>query len=498
MIGLHKEGVFNKNSNNYNKGIFLNYPIKEFIKLNYNKRIDINENEMLLKEFNKKYNLNIKDTKINKLELSLKILGDEGLKYLCKIEFKELKELNLSANNITDIKSLEKAKFEKLEKLNLSYNNISNIDILEKLNFKELKELDLSSNNISDIKVLEKVNFKQLKILNLSLNKVLDNKILNKLNFKELKNLILDENIINNSNHRYQTPKKRKNERFKFIKTQFRTVNSRKNSSSFKPIYKKSIFNNKIDIKKIGKIKENQNKNPIIYIKNIQNNIHNNINKLSPIIEEKYHNELFYNSSLNNINYISHKKIYNKTIEQNNNIDQRNGGIVNINFELMNLKKKKTINNKGNLNSKRRLNKFEKTKEIDKNKNKNISLIKLQNSASSQIQAVWRGYSTRIIMKLYNHLDEFIYHISKVQINTFICNFHFFMNQLFSIYHESFVNCNIEGNEEIENKEFIHKNNIIINDKRLITEIKKLESEVHKFDKNIIYKCTHKFNKSKK
>ena len=33
LIGIHKEG---KNKNNYNIGTFLNYPIKEFIKQNYN------------------------------------------------------------------------------------------------------------------------------------------------------------------------------------------------------------------------------------------------------------------------------------------------------------------------------------------------------------------------------------------------------------------------------------------------------------------------------
>ena len=36
---------------------------------------------------------------------------------------------------------------------------ISDINVLEKVNFKELKELYLSKNNVSDIKVLEKVKF---------------------------------------------------------------------------------------------------------------------------------------------------------------------------------------------------------------------------------------------------------------------------------------------------------------------------------------------------
>ena len=86
IIGIHKEGT-----KQYNKGTFLNYPIKEFIKLNTNN----NNNEILLKEFNNKYHTNIKDTKINKLDLSWKNLGNEGLNDLCKIEFKELKELYL-------------------------------------------------------------------------------------------------------------------------------------------------------------------------------------------------------------------------------------------------------------------------------------------------------------------------------------------------------------------------------------------------------------------
>ena len=87
--------------------------------------------------------------------------------------FKELKELYLSNNNISDIKVFEKVKFEKLEILNLSSNfKISDINILENVNFNELKELDLSSNNISDIKILEKIKFEKLELLDLKINKI--------------------------------------------------------------------------------------------------------------------------------------------------------------------------------------------------------------------------------------------------------------------------------------------------------------------------------------
>ena len=125
LIGIHKES----NNKKYNRGLFLNYPIKEYLQINNNK----------LEEFNKKYNLNIQlDT--NKIDLSWTKIGNEGLKDLCQIEFKELKELYLNNNNISDIKVLENVKFEKLEILNLNWNKISDINILEKVKFKELKE----------------------------------------------------------------------------------------------------------------------------------------------------------------------------------------------------------------------------------------------------------------------------------------------------------------------------------------------------------------------
>ena len=78
IIGIHKEGT-----TKYNVGTFLNYPIEEFIE---------KYNEELLKDFKNKYKLIIKDSKINKLDLYWKHLGNEGLKDLNKIEFKELKK----------------------------------------------------------------------------------------------------------------------------------------------------------------------------------------------------------------------------------------------------------------------------------------------------------------------------------------------------------------------------------------------------------------------
>ena len=102
-----------------------------------------------LNELNKKYGVNIKDIDVEKICLTKMDLNNEFLEKLCKIDFEELKELDLSNNyNITDIKILENAKFDKLEILKFRSNNISDINVLEKVNFKKLIILDLSSNNL--------------------------------------------------------------------------------------------------------------------------------------------------------------------------------------------------------------------------------------------------------------------------------------------------------------------------------------------------------------
>ena len=215
---------------NINIGTFLNYPIKEFIKINYslkgkenlNNKIIKVTNEVLLETFKNKYGLDIKDNNIDKLNLINKNIENDGLNELSKIEFKMLKELylnnnrisdiniigkmnlinliilNLENNKISDINIFEKVKSEKLEILNFRCNKIANINILAKVNFKELKYLNFFNNLISDIKVFEKVKFEKLEYLNLGGNNISDINILEKVNFKKLKILYLHINNISN------------------------------------------------------------------------------------------------------------------------------------------------------------------------------------------------------------------------------------------------------------------------------------------------------------
>ena len=185
IIGIHKEGSSNKQ---YNIGLFINEPIKEFIELY--------KNQLLIQKFNQRFNVNVRDNEISELDLINKNIGDEGLKNLCKINFNKLEILNLSGNNISDINILKIAKFKGLKELNLNNNKISDMKVLENIQFHKLEKLYLGNNEISDINKLEKVNFKELKELYLNNNNISDIKILEKLNFEKLETLSLDNNKI--------------------------------------------------------------------------------------------------------------------------------------------------------------------------------------------------------------------------------------------------------------------------------------------------------------
>ena len=144
VIGIHKEATIN----NYNKGLFLNYPIKEFINKYKNNNIIKELNEIF--QFNKENQLTLEDFNNLELNLRLKDLGNKGIENLYNFDIPNLKELNLSSNQISDIKVLEKVKFKNLKELDLSWNQISDIKVLEKVKFENLEKLGLSDNQIDE------------------------------------------------------------------------------------------------------------------------------------------------------------------------------------------------------------------------------------------------------------------------------------------------------------------------------------------------------------
>ena len=124
LIGIHKGGYNNK----HNKGLFLNYPIKDFIEL-YSK----NNNELLLKEYNSKYNLNlnIQDFEMNKwknLDMNklLKLIKDNfyQMNFDNKIQMKNLLE-SLFSKNISFENKINEFNYIKSEKKRIKfiYNN---------------------------------------------------------------------------------------------------------------------------------------------------------------------------------------------------------------------------------------------------------------------------------------------------------------------------------------------------------------------------------------
>ena len=189
IIGIHK----NKGEGNYNLGTFLNYPIKGFIKKNLSKIND--ENEKLLINFNNRYSTEIIDTEVEEINLSKNTIKNDGIKDLVKIDFRKLKILNLSENNISNMESFETKNYE-LEVLDLSSNKITKLDFLQ--NFENLKELNLKNNEITSIKVFGKCKFQNLEKLNLESNELTSIEVLEKCNFENLEELNLNKNEIKN------------------------------------------------------------------------------------------------------------------------------------------------------------------------------------------------------------------------------------------------------------------------------------------------------------
>ena len=185
IVGVHK---LTSKYFNYNTGVFLKDAIDAFIEKRYC--------EIKIKEFNNKYNLDIKPNNLKEINIPLCNIGNEGLELISKIEIKELKRLILEKNNITNINALEKSKFMNLEKLYLNKNKISDINVLQNVKFEKLQNLNLSENEIIDINILEKVNFPLLKKLKLNSNKISDINVLSKVKFEKLEILYLDSNNI--------------------------------------------------------------------------------------------------------------------------------------------------------------------------------------------------------------------------------------------------------------------------------------------------------------
>ena len=195
---------------------------------------------------------------------------------------------------------------------------------------------------------------------------------------------------------------------------------------------------------------------------------HNNIEGLSDEESDHQAEKIYYNYNRNYIN----KRVINEEIDNNNYTPEYHGGKVDLYYGMNNRRDNNRDYRIKNKNIIIRKNRYLNSEYIIRNDPRKLDLlIFLQNCIRSyldrrnecamKIQAIWRGGNTRRIMELYNDLDEFIYHLSKVQFNHFNDSFCFFINQLFNIYKANLSDKNIDQNDEDENnnEEDIDKEN---------------------------------------
>ena len=179
-------------------------------------------------------------------------------------------------------------------------------------------------------------------------------------------------------------------------------------------------------------------------------NNRNNIEGLSDEESDRQRDNYYFNENQ------KPRRIINEEID--NNVPDYQGGKVQLYYGI----NKNRGNNIRNKNIVIRKNKYLSPEYMIRNDEKKLNLlIKLQNAirdylllrelSAMKIQAVWRGGNTRRIMDLYNDLDEFIYHLSKVQFNHFNDAFCFFINQLFNIYKANLSDRDINQNDDSEN-----------------------------------------------
>ena len=133
-----------------------------------------------------------------KNEGKYKKLGNKGFEYISQIRFKNLIELNLANNNITEISYLNNMLLPHLEVLNLSNNEITDIEPVAKLLSKNLRIIYLQYNKITDLVPVANLISQNLHVIYLQYNQIEDIKPLLKPKFsiESLKMFRIDNNKV--------------------------------------------------------------------------------------------------------------------------------------------------------------------------------------------------------------------------------------------------------------------------------------------------------------
>ena len=183
---------------NYRK-LIKQYEIKpkEFDIIKY--RIEkLNNSDKDIKKYLEEKNIKIKidgETFFQTLSLEdkgNKKINNEEFKLITKLYIKNLKEIDLSDNKISDIDCLNQMILPHLESLNMSKNEIQKIDPI--IDCIKLRKIDFSHNKISDIKCLSNEILPYLESLNMSNNKIVSIEALS--DYKKIKEIDVSNNNI--------------------------------------------------------------------------------------------------------------------------------------------------------------------------------------------------------------------------------------------------------------------------------------------------------------
>lgn len=132
-------------------------------KLNEDFKLDFEGNEL-------KLSLRWKEERDKDGNLIRKKLGDIGFQLLSKIQFTDLKDINVSNNSISNISALNDMVLPHLEFINMSENEITDVEPIAKLDSKNLKEIFLQRNRIKDFSPFLRSQFPALERLRIENN----------------------------------------------------------------------------------------------------------------------------------------------------------------------------------------------------------------------------------------------------------------------------------------------------------------------------------------
>jgi Leucine-rich repeat (LRR) protein len=219
---------------------------------------EIGKSKKAIDNFNDKKQITI-DREEESLFLIDKKLNDENIECISRIKFNQLKELDLSENEIVSIEPLCNLNLPFLEFLNLSHNKIKNINPLGEINLKKLKYLLIHNNEIIDINFLQESNFPKVEIVSIENNSINEKSD----SFKELVKLYKKSKKLLVTNKEFGEIKKKYNFEYNENTKKIEIENKDGGDSMLKEIFIIIIHKNKNKIKEL-KLKGNKIEDPSI------------------------------------------------------------------------------------------------------------------------------------------------------------------------------------------------------------------------------------------